>query len=363
MYFTGLQAARGIAALLVVIFHAPLVLQLVPRATIPIIPVIGSYGAFGVELFFVISGFIIYEVLGRPNFGAAPFLVKRFFRLWPPYLAATLCFVALASIGQKAGAYPALDFSFSNLFRSLAFWPQETKPVLLPGWSLEHEVLYYLAGAIITAALNRTAFFYYMLINSVVGLLTFEVAGLKLWDYHLISTLNGYFLIGAAISRYRTILARIGFAAPMALGTVMFLGSGSLLPVVGRSALVLVGIGAGLMVAAMINIDTDTSSAAKAVRSSKAFSYLKNVGDWSYSLYIFHFSLIPVLSVAFLQLGKPAAAMIPLQILFVLTSIALAAVTYITIERPSDKYGAKASKKLAKRTISAAAPVPEQSTG
>lgn len=345
-YYNGLQASRGIAALLVVIFHAPLTLQLMPRAEIPKVPIIGTFGFFGVELFFVISGFIIYEVLGRQNFATVPFLIKRFFRLWPPYLAATLCFVSIASIAHFGQAYPKMDFTFSNLFYSLIFWPQQNTPILGPGWSLEHEVIYYISGALVTGLLGRSAFFYYMIANTIIGLAAVTILGLKFWDWHILSILNGYFLIGTAISRYRSQLSKAGFLVPAVIGSVLFLVGPYPLRAAGYLShgiyqLIVVGGGSGLIVIALINIDRDESAVAVAVRNSVFFRALRKVGDWSYSLYILHFSLIPIFSAAFLALGKPSIVAIPFQAVFVLTAIALSALAYRAIERPSDEYGTK----------------------
>jgi peptidoglycan/LPS O-acetylase OafA/YrhL len=85
----GLDALRGIAALLVLLFHYTTFgcgdgLACQPR-TIPVI----WFGYYGVELFFVISGFVIFWTLHR-NPSLPDFAVSRFARLFPAYWAAVL---------------------------------------------------------------------------------------------------------------------------------------------------------------------------------------------------------------------------------------------------------------------------------
>lgn len=79
--FNSVQILRGLAALLVVIGHT---LQH-PMAEPP--PILGVLGAFGVSIFFVISGFIISYIHPR-DFAPAVFLWRRIIRIVPLYCSA-----------------------------------------------------------------------------------------------------------------------------------------------------------------------------------------------------------------------------------------------------------------------------------
>lgn len=94
---TELDALRGIAALLVVGFHY---LYAYPTRIDPSVPVFGpaEYGENGVELFFMISGFVIYLTVEKIP-GTARFVFGRFSRLYPAYwVAVSLTFLLVTLV-------------------------------------------------------------------------------------------------------------------------------------------------------------------------------------------------------------------------------------------------------------------------
>ena len=130
----NLQALRAFAAVAVVIFHTGFVF-----------PHLRPVGSFGVEIFFVISGYIMARICEtNPSF----FLRRRLIRIVPPYWAMTilLFFVALR-FPQWMGATRA---SGTELWKSLFFIPYYKsngllRPLLFVGWSLNYEMFFYLA--------------------------------------------------------------------------------------------------------------------------------------------------------------------------------------------------------------------------
>src|SRR5262249_9117978 len=105
----GIQAARGIAALLVVAFHLTGLSQRLWNQTFA-----GGFFAFGwaaVDLFFVLSGFIIYYVHGRDIVRPErlrPYAWRRFARIYPIYAIVTLAIlpIYLAGWGEAAKRDP-----------------------------------------------------------------------------------------------------------------------------------------------------------------------------------------------------------------------------------------------------------------
>lgn len=96
-----LQALRGVAALMVVFLHDREALKVagLDRAFDAMLPL-----GMGVDLFFLISGFIM--VLTTRGFDGSPgyawrFLVKRFVRIWPIYAIATVAYVAVEQHGVQ----------------------------------------------------------------------------------------------------------------------------------------------------------------------------------------------------------------------------------------------------------------------
>jgi peptidoglycan/LPS O-acetylase OafA/YrhL len=146
---------RGFAALLVVLFH--FVLGSPDRfSELPMLQNIASYGHLGVQVFFVISGFVIpysmylskYEY---PNFGK--FIWKRLVRLEPPYLVSILICLIIAYISTISPYYRGnpLRFSWQQLALHIgylnAFFNYDWLNVVY--WTLAIEFQYYILIAIL----------------------------------------------------------------------------------------------------------------------------------------------------------------------------------------------------------------------
>lgn len=83
----SIELLRGIAALMVVFAHY--------YALTDINPGLLTFSFSGVDLFFVISGFVFAPYIFGKKFIVIPFLIRRFFRIYPLYLAALLFYVIL----------------------------------------------------------------------------------------------------------------------------------------------------------------------------------------------------------------------------------------------------------------------------
>jgi exopolysaccharide production protein ExoZ len=133
----NIQHLRGLAALMVVFHHA--------RNPAPwLFSPLGGFeaGAHGVDIFFVISGFIMYAAARTEP--AGEFVRRRIIRVAPLYWLATLAFVA------ASGAWGTPDAAPADLVRSALFVPfpnaahqGQVWPVLVPGWTLNYEMFFY----------------------------------------------------------------------------------------------------------------------------------------------------------------------------------------------------------------------------
>jgi peptidoglycan/LPS O-acetylase OafA/YrhL len=137
----GLQVLRALAALAVVVFHCHWT----------------GIASFGVELFFVISGFVICHAAAQ---NPQRFLAKRVARVVPLYWLATLGVFAIALIApaQVSATHPTM----ANLLRSLLFWPFVREdgadmPLLFLGWTLNYEAFFYGVFALCLAVSARLA--------------------------------------------------------------------------------------------------------------------------------------------------------------------------------------------------------------
>jgi exopolysaccharide production protein ExoZ len=104
-------------------------------------------GRLGVEVFFVISGFIMTMIAGDGAFRPERFLSRRALRIVPAYWAATFLITALALAlpSQFRTTVPTLE----GLIKSLLFIPSlhPKAPLLLLGWTLDFEAFFYVIFA------------------------------------------------------------------------------------------------------------------------------------------------------------------------------------------------------------------------
>ena len=129
--YDNIQVMRGLAALSVVFMHVQMI----------------HNGAFGVELFYCISGFIMMHVTQK---GCEGFFVKRIIRIVPLYWAVTLAMAAILIIAPDV--FRTQVFEGEYLLKSLFFIPYYYKgksgstvnALLAVGWTLVMEVYYYM---------------------------------------------------------------------------------------------------------------------------------------------------------------------------------------------------------------------------
>ncbi len=126
----SIQALRGIACLFVILTHIEFI----------------GVGAFGVELFFCISGFIMMYSTQKKE--QPHFLLKRLIRIIPLYYFITI--VTLLAILFVPSMFQEVHFEWSFFFKSLCFIPFDItgqytiQPLMRIGWTVNYEILFYL---------------------------------------------------------------------------------------------------------------------------------------------------------------------------------------------------------------------------
>lgn len=136
---SSIQHLRALAALGVVLYHACQWGH-----------VRFEIGAAGVDLFFVISGFVIGGVITDPQMSPAAFLRRRLWRVAPTYWIVTLAVLAIALAWPWL--LPEVFPEPGHLVLSLLFIPHVNPehlpfPMLPVGWSLTYEMIFYLIAA------------------------------------------------------------------------------------------------------------------------------------------------------------------------------------------------------------------------
>ncbi len=139
----GVEAGRGLAALLVACVHCTLMLG--GPAYAGRLPLFGlfRFGHAGVDFFFILSGFIIYYIhqgeIGQRQF-LPSYLYKRFVRIYPTYW---IILVFFSLILLYSPTKDPLDDDLKNMISSYLLLPSLRGPVLTPAWTLRHELLFY----------------------------------------------------------------------------------------------------------------------------------------------------------------------------------------------------------------------------
>ncbi|HWZ14857.1 MAG TPA: acyltransferase [Mucilaginibacter sp.] len=131
-----LDCLRGIAAILVVIFHFT-----TGRPNLHIF----NWGCMGVELFFMISGFVIFLTIEKTN-NYKSFLLSRFARLYPAYWACvtltTLSIISWSLMAKVPVIFPDLKDYLINLTMFQYYF--KVKDIDGVYWTLIIELLFYL---------------------------------------------------------------------------------------------------------------------------------------------------------------------------------------------------------------------------
>nr|WP_084435225.1 acyltransferase [Sinorhizobium saheli] len=321
----AIQYLRAAAALAVVIFHAAE--KTGHDFTI---------GAAGVDVFFVISGFIMRVINDRRPVTPAKFIADRLRRIVPIYWFSTAVMIA----GALAGLFPNLVLTLDHVLASLVFIPVrspssgEIWPVLVQGWTLNFEMLFY---AVFAASLLLPRHWRVPAITGLfvalvtVGLvarsenalwLTYTrpiilefVAGMILGEFWLRGKVPG-----AAISSSLIACSLCGFA----------LIGGLHLPFDERST----GPLAVLLVLGALSLE--------ASGRVPMLNMPVLLGDASYSIYLWHALAISVVAKAGGMLGVPAG----ISLLMAIVSGTIAGIAvYVFLERPLLQRGRSAASR------------------
>lgn len=146
--FSNIQVLRGFAAIAVVTFHTVLTAS---KYQFPpdLLSVLSEWGKNGVDVFFVISGFIMVYIQTVKRDTPLKFLTHRIVRIVPLYWTLTLGLVFLYLL--IPGVFNEMKMTSSWALSSFFFISgpfYNTYPVLYLGWTLEYEMLFYVVFAV-----------------------------------------------------------------------------------------------------------------------------------------------------------------------------------------------------------------------
>lgn len=145
-----IDGIRGLAAILVFLVHYTALIRPhldAQAAASHIINFLGAMGHVGADLFFVISGFLMYQICLKADFDFKTYLFRRMQRIYPAFLAVLVLYVITMSIvptTNKLLGHGVDDawFIVANVLLLPGIFP--IAPMISPTWSLSYEALYYL---------------------------------------------------------------------------------------------------------------------------------------------------------------------------------------------------------------------------
>lgn len=141
----NVQYLRAFAAINVVLFHIIGHTHIDQKYTTVFLKLLTGWGQNGVDLFFVISGFIMIYIQNLKARTPVSFILERIRRIVPIYWLFNFVMVALVLISPSS--FNTTKFNISWILTSLFFvsgYAGFANPFLLPGWTLEVEMLFYL---------------------------------------------------------------------------------------------------------------------------------------------------------------------------------------------------------------------------
>ena len=146
-----IELLRGVAAAWVVLMHASG--WLAAQGNPPAGEKLWSFGLVGVDIFFVISGFVIAGSYARRNTSPISFFRARLIRIVPTYWIVTGVTLATIFLTSKVGISSSWAESISPEQSLLSFFflsglVLNVEPVVYQGWTLEVEMAFYLVFAI-----------------------------------------------------------------------------------------------------------------------------------------------------------------------------------------------------------------------
>ncbi len=333
---SNIQALRGIAALLVVFIHLRSIEAQYSVDTI--LPDFMRLGLSGVDLFFVISGFIMVYVTWhekRTISGSLKFLFARITRIYPLYWLVSAAVLIVWFFKPEVTTF---NPSQTSIVKSFLLWPDHTLPMLKLGWTLIHELYFYLMFAVLLLLPRR------LLVPGLIVWIMFVVAGNRLgWSglspvkTLIFHPLSMEFFMGAMagwiFKRGRGIGGGLTLIFGLALWILSFYYLVTAFPPTfypsNWERVLYFGLPGMLIVYGLASVERD---------GFVVPGWCSTFGDWSYSLYLSHVLVLSALGLLwrpFIQDGPIDNAVV--LTLFTVICIAVSAVIWYLFEKPALK--------------------------
>lgn len=354
-YYPEIDGIRFVAIVLVLLFHAYGYFLAKTAAIYPgassrykLLDTLLRNGDRGVELFFVLSGFILclpfakHYILGEKKVVLKKYFLRRVTRLEPPYIIVMTLLLVLHilmrqhSIQELVGSWGAsLIYGHSIIFR---------RPPLMSvvAWSLEIEIQFYLLAPLFFSVLKLGAGLRRLLLAGAMlllvlaqhflpapeGLLTlyyfgqYFFAGILLADLYVSGYLSGFFKTNSAI-----------FFGVIVVAGVLFLPIMYAPGVVGSNEVLISRLVFPFLIIYFFYLVMKNSH----VKRVFSMGWIPIIGGMCYSIYLLHYTLISLLGRLTLKIqitDQFLPNMLLQLVLLIVPAIFISAIYYYLVERP-----------------------------
>jgi len=355
----NIQFLRFVAAMLVVFYHGAAGLPANDSIFNAIFSTSESFGFAGVDIFFVISGFIMAHTTSSHSGFTDSFdfarrrLARIFSGYWPFFVLAVVIF----------GYFRPEHFADSNLLKSFFLWPQSLNHVLLElTWTLSYELYFYLLFSVLIL-FSTPRYRYRVILLSFILILVFNlyrhfvvhsfsqenIYYLSFWSQFLTSPFLLEFFSGALVARWLAIRSEGPALGWFLGGTFLFLAGGWINESVYSGQIeqgfhvvprvFVYGLPACMILAGLVrmeNMGTGTNPrATKRLRAPARFSAL--TGGASYSIYLSHILILTIVwntGLSDFIASWPGFMIIAIYLLLMLSILGYSVLHYILLERP-----------------------------
>ncbi len=336
-YLSGVQVLRFFAALAVVFAHIQHEI-IKSRLFEDFRPFNSIDGGFGVDIFFVISGFIMLHV-SRQKFGksgaTADFLKRRFLRIAPLYYIATT--LTLAAILLLDDDIISNTITPIRVLASFTFFPSlssngEITPILKLGWTLNFEFFFYAIFSISMIFRIKTGLIFLTVALTAVVMIANCVPHPPTWLSFWGQSLVFEFLGGVALAMLYQSDKRVNRSHAFAL---IIIGIGLVISLKATGAVsylpraVFAGVPALLIVSSIILVNFPN-------QEGKLTRILSIGGEASYAIYLFHPFIIKFGTIIY---NKHIINIPPYFYILIIVTVSIFAALFINlkVEKPLDK--------------------------
>jgi exopolysaccharide production protein ExoZ len=327
----------------------------------------GAFGHTGVDIFFVLSGYLIYGIVMRDRFRYFPYLLRRFRRLYPTFLAVFVVYLVLSAVFPEQSKLPGLAtekliYILANLAMLPGIFP--IAPIIAPAWSLSYELVFYLVLPVVIVGLgirrwvwwHRIVFFLFLeAIHTIlcaagmanhVRFIMFA-AGIVLWE------VGKNYSPAGKLNAWGECAAIVFFCANLAIIGITYAKSGPMTVVLTRvpqfySLSLFVTI--FFLVLHAVFFDGVLSRLL-------SWDYLRWVGNMSYSYYLIHglalHGVQKVVDSRFIALPHTVFNFVALFGFCVTASLSCAAALYLWVEKPLSLQPRAAKSAIARGSVGA----------